>query len=322
VDTKLDILIPENITGKALDELKGQYTIEKQNELWKDPDKLAAAVKGAKALLIRNQSKVDKKIIDSGESLRIIGRAGVGYDNIDVEYASQKGIVVCYTPDGNTISTAELAIGLVLSLARRIPSGDRSTKSGNWDRQGHFGVELYGKTLGIVGFGKIGKTVAVRANSFGMKVMAYDKYYNGAGLESIVEQAKSLDELLGQSDFITVHLPSTKDTIGLFNKATYAKIKPGAYLINTSRGNVIVEEDLIQALESGQLNGVALDVRLKEPPEKSKLNEMDNVIFTPHIGGFTKESQDKVITSIARDIELVLKSQPAINYINFPEPKR
>lgn len=318
----MDILIPENMTGKSIDELKGQFTIEKQNDLWKDTEKLAAAVKGANALLVRNQTKVDRRIIDSGDSLKIIGRAGVGYDNIDIEYASQKGIVVCYTPDGNTISTAELAIGLILSLARKIPSGDRSTKAGNWDRQGHFGVEIYGKTLGIVGFGKIGKSVAVRANSFGMNVIAYDKYYNGAGLEGIVKQAKTLEELLGQSDFISLHLPSTKDTIGLFNKETYDKIKPGAYLINTSRGNVIVEEDLIHALNSGQLKGAALDVRLKEPPEKSKLNEMDNVIFTPHIGGFTKESQDKVITSITRDIELVLKSQPAINYINFPMPKR
>ncbi len=322
MDTKLDILIPENITGKALDDLKNQYTILKENDLWKDTDKFAEAAKSAKAILVRNQAKVDKKIIDSADTLQIIGRAGVGYDNIDVDYASKKGVVVCYTPDGNTIATAELAVGLMISLARKIPSADRSTKAGNWDRQGHFGVEIYGKTLGIVGFGKIGKTVAVRANAFGMKVIAYDKYYNGAGMEGIVNQASSLDELLGQSDVITVHLPSTKDTIGLFNTETYNKIKPGAYLINTSRGNVIVEEDLIQALESGRLKGVALDVRLKEPPEKSKLNEMDNVIFTPHIGGFTKESQDKVINSIAHDIELVLSGQPSVNFINFASPKR
>jgi len=320
MESKLDILIPENITGKALDDLINKYKIDKQNDLWKDPAKLAEASKDAKAILVRNQTKIDKKVIDSAASLQIIGRAGVGYDNIDVDYASKKGIVVCYTPDGNTIATAELAIGLMLALARKITSGDKSTKAGNWDRQEHFGIEVYGKTLGIVGFGKIGKTVAVRAYSFGIKVIAYDKYYNGAELEGIVTQAKTLDELLEQSDVISVHLPSTKDTIGLFNKETYDKIKLGAYLINTSRGNVIVEEDLIRALESGRLKGAALDVRLKEPPDKSKLNEMNNVILTPHIGGFTRESQDKVIDSIAHDIDLVLSGQHAINFVNFSQP--
>lgn len=317
----MDVLIPENITGKALDDLSNHFTIEKQSYLWKEPEKLKEAIKNSRALLVRNQTIVDKKIVDSGGSLQIIGRAGVGYDNIDVEYASKKGIVVCYTPNANTISTAELAIGLLLSLVRKIPSGDKSTKAGNWNRIEHMGMELYEKTLGIVGFGKIGKAVAKRAYSFGMKVEAYDKYFNINEMNEIVTKVNTLYELLEHSDIITIHLPSNKDTNGLFNSKTFSHFKHGAYLINTSRGNVIVEDDLFEALSSGQIKGAALDVRADEPPSKSKLNELDNVLLTPHIGGFTQESQERVINSITKDIDLVLSNKPAINYINFPMPR-
>jgi D-3-phosphoglycerate dehydrogenase len=317
----LDILIPENITGKALDDLTNIYSIERHTNLWKDAERLAESVSDAKAILIRNQTKIDKRIIDQACSLRIIGRAGVGYDNIDVEYASKKGIVVCYTPDGNTISTAELTIGLILSLARKIPSGDKSTKAGNWDRLNHLGIELHGKTLGIVGFGKIGKAVAARAHSFGMRILVNDKFLDGNNLTGVNYESNLLEELLGQSDIVTVHLPLNSETKYLFNHKIFDLMKPGSFLINTSRGQVIAEDDLIFALESGKIKGAALDVRLKEPPAKSKLNDFDNVILTPHVGGFTIESQDRVVSSIAKDIDLVLSNKPAINYINFPVPK-
>jgi len=316
---KLDILIPENIVGKALDELAARYSIERDVNLWQDSDKLLRLVKEAKAILVRNQTKIDRKIIDNAEKLRIVGRAGVGYDNIDVDFASEKGVVVCYTPDANTIATAELTIGLMLGLARKIPSGDRSTKSGNWDRVKYLGNEICNKTLGVIGFGKIGKAVALRAHSFGMKIITYDKYERKN--TDFSTAVKTLEELLGTSDIITVHLPLNDETKNILNKRTFHLMKSGGYLINTSRGGVILEDDLIFALETGKIKGAALDVRAIEPPIKSKLNNIDNVILTPHIGAFTVESQDRVVSSIAKDIDLVLSNKPAINFINFSIPK-
>lgn len=317
----MDILISENITGKAIDDLTNSYSIVRHSDLWKDPVRLMEMARNAKAILIRNQTKVDKRIIDSAGSLRVIGRAGVGFDNIDVEYASKKGIVVCYTPDGNTISTAELTIGLMLALARKIPSGDKSTKEGNWDRLKHLGFELYNKTIGIVGFGKIGKAVAVRANSFGMKVMVYDKYINQDKSEFNNYEVRPFEELLKESDIVTIHLPLTSETKFLFGKKIFDLMKPGSFIVNTSRGNIISEDDLITALENGKLGGAALDVRITEPPLKSKLNDFENVILTPHIGGFTMESQERVINSISNDIDLILRNKPAINFVNFSVPK-
>jgi D-3-phosphoglycerate dehydrogenase len=315
----VDILIPENITGKALGDLTNLYSIERYAELWNDPEKLTQLARNAKALLVRNQTKVDKRLIDNAEDLLIIGRAGVGCDNIDVEYASKKGIVICYTPDENTIATAELAIGLMFALARKIPSGDKSTKAGNWDRMKHLGDELYNKTLGIVGFGKIGKAVAARAHSLGMEIITYDKY-EGKNTDISVA-VETLEELLRQSDIITAHLPLSDDTKNIFNKKTFNLMKPGSLLINTSRGGIIAEDDLISALETGKIKGAALDVRLKEPPDKSKLNDFENVILTPHVGGLTRESQERVVSSIAKDIDLVLSNKPAIHFLNFAVPK-
>ncbi len=317
----MDILITENITGKAIDDLTDSYSIVRHSDLWKDPERLMEMASDVKALLIRNQTKIDKTIIDSASSLRVIGRAGVGYDNIDVDYASKKGIVVCYTPDGNTISTAELTLGLMLALARKIPSGDKSTKAGNWDRLKHLGFELYNKTIGIIGFGRIGKAVAVRANSFGMKIIVYDKFINHDDSKLVNYEMKTFEELLMQSDIVSIHLPATSETKNLFNKKIFNIMKPGSFLINTSRGNIISEGDLIAELETGKLGGAALDVRETEPPLKSKLNDLENVILMPHVGGFTKESQGRVVSSIMNDIDLILRNKPAINFVNFPLPQ-
>ena len=315
----MDILITENISGKALSDLNKLYSIERHAELWKDTEKLTQLARNAKALLVRNQTKVDKRLIDSAGDLLIIGRAGVGCDNIDVEYASKKGIVICYTPNENTIAAAELAIGLMFALARKIPSGEKSTKEGNWDRMNHLGVELYNKTLGVVGFGKIGKAVATRAHSLGMEIITYDKYeVNNTDVSVAVD---TLEELLCKSDIITAHLPLSDETKNIFNKKTFSLMKPGSLLINTSRGGIIAEDDLIFALETGKIKGAALDVRLKESPDKSKLNNFDNVILTPHVGGLTRESQERVVSTIAKDIDLVLSNKPAINFVNFSVPK-
>lgn len=317
----MDILIPENITGTALDDLNGRYRIERQSELWKNPERLSELVSNAKALLIRNQTIVDRKIIDSASSLQVIGRAGVGYDNIDVDYASQKGMVVCYTPDSNTVSTAELTMGLMMSLLRKIPSADKTTKEGMWDRFNHLGTELYNKKLGIVGFGKIGKAVAARSLSFGMKILVQDIFIDNKSLDSKYE-VKSFKDLLSESDVVSIHLPLTKETKYLFNASVFDLMKPGSVLINTARGEIISEQDLIHALESGHLRAAALDVRENEPPKHSRLNDLPNVILTPHIGAFTKEAQERVINSISKDIDLVLQGKEAVNYVNFPLPKK
>lgn len=316
----MDILVSEDIKGKSIDALKERYEIGIFKELWKNPVELSEMIPGVSALIVRNQTKVNRIIIDSAESLKVIGRAGVGYDNIDVEYASQKGIVVCYTPDGNTISTAELTIGLMIALARKIPSGDKSTKAGKWDRFNHLGTELYNKKIGIVGFGKIGRTVAARVRSFGMEIMIYEKYANGNST-GFGHELKSLEELLSVSDFVTIHLPLSKETKNLFDYNKLKLMKPGSFLINTARGEIICENDLIRALEEDVIKGAALDVQSKEPPSKSKLNDFDNVILTPHVGGLTVESQERVIDSLARDIDLVLRGEQALNYVNFPLPK-
>ncbi len=319
----MDILISENISGTSIDNLRKYYDVQLEKDLWKDSGLLAERAKHAKALIVRNQTKVDKNILNSANELKVIGRAGVGYDNIDVDYASKKGIVVCYTPDGNTISTAELAIALILSLLRKIPSAVKSTKEGNWDRYNHTGNEIYGKTLGIVGYGKIGRALAERARVFGTKILAYDIYIprDDANIKNNVVKPVQLNELLSQSDIVSLHLPSTNETKNLFNKKLFGMMKKGSILINNSRGNLVVENDLVDAIKSGQLKGAALDVRTTEPPVISELEKFDNVLLTPHIGGLTEESQERVLNTLTKDISSVLNGKSAENYVNFPLPK-
>ena len=319
----MDILIPENIRGKAIDDLNKYFNIQYDINLWKDPKILAESIKSAKAIIVRNQTKINEMILNNAEELKVIGRAGVGYDNIDVDFASKKGIVVCYTPDGNTISTAELTIGLILSLLRKIPSADKSTKQGNWDRFNHLGIELYGKTLGLVGYGKIGKAVAYRAKAFGIRILAYDINFSQDDI-SISDNnviMVQLNELLSQSDIVSIHLPLSRDTKSFFNEELFSVMKQGSILINTSRGEIISEHDLISAIKSGHIKGAALDVRTTEPPVKMELENFDNVVLTPHLGGLTEESQERVINSLARDVKLVLDGKSAVNYVNFPSQK-
>lgn len=315
----MDILIPEKIFGKAVDELNTRYIIERHVELWQQPERLAKRVGTTRALLVRNQTIVDKHIIDAAAALQIIGRAGAGYDNIDVAYASSKGVVVCYTPDSNTISAAELTIGLMLAMLRKIPSADKTTKSGMWDRFGHVGREMFNKKLGIVGFGKIGRAVAKRAQSFGVEILVFDKCLDEQSTGTAC-LAVSLEELLRESDIVTIHLPLNEETKHLFNRSLFTLMKPGAILINSARGEILVENDLIEALESGRITGAALDVREVEPAAASILNTFDNVILTPHIGAFTVEAQERVLCSITRDIDLVLQGKKALNFVNFATP--
>jgi D-3-phosphoglycerate dehydrogenase len=319
-----DILISENIRGAAVDVLRARFEVSLQPELWKSAGELAEQVRNCRALMVRNQTPVTEELLASAKELLVVGRAGVGLDNIDVKAAEQAGIVIASTPDQNAISAAELTMGMILSLARMIPAADRDTKRGNWSRQNFVGMELYGKTLGIVGAGKIGLLTARRAMAFGMEIVAYDPYLSPDNvlLSDLRAELVSLDELLRRADVVTCHLPATRETKGLMNSARFRSMKRGALFVNTSRGAVVVEGDLAAALQSGALGGAALDVRATEPPATGELEALPNVILTPHIAAFTREAQDRVTRAVCEDVARVLDGKPAINAVGSALPRR
>lgn len=319
-----DVLVTENIAGEEMDGLRASFDITFEPELWKSREKLLAAIADCRAIIVRNQTKVDRALIEAGKRLQVIGRAGVGLDNVDVKAASGAGVVVAFTPEQNAISVAELALGMMLSLARRIPAGDTSTKGGRWDRQLFTGTELFGKTLGLVGLGRIGFLVAMRARAFGMRIVAHDSFVSpdsvlvaecGAALVS-------LEELLEQADVISVHVPKTPQTEKMFHAASFARMKRSAYFINTSRGEVVDESALLTALRENRIAGAALDVRATEPPVAGELETLPNVILMPHVAAFTIEGQGRVVASICRDVAAVMRGEPARNYVNFATPRR
>jgi D-3-phosphoglycerate dehydrogenase len=319
-----DILISENVQGAAVDALRSRFTVSIEPELWKNPDLLAEKVKNSRALIVRNQTPVTAALINAAPELLVIGRAGVGLDNVDAKQAEQAGIVVSFTPDQNAISVAEIAIGMMLSLARFIPAADADTKKGNWNRHRYVGTELYGKTMGIVGAGKIGYLTARRAMAFGMRVLAFDPFLSRDNilLSEVQAELVELDELLARADVVSCHLPATPQTVGLLNRDRFMKMKRGALFINTSRGKVVSEPGLIEALKSGIVGGAALDVREKEPPQLGELETLPNVILLPHIAAFTREAQDRVTAAICEDIARVLDGKPAVNAVRSAVPRR
>jgi D-3-phosphoglycerate dehydrogenase len=319
-----DILISERIQGAAADALSSRFDVLYLPELWKTPALLKEKIKDCRSLIVRNETQVSADAMSAAPDLLVVGRAGVGLDNVDVKFAAQAGIVVTSTPDQNAISVAELAIGLMLSLARFIPAADRDTENGNWNRKNFVGTELYGKTLGIVGAGKIGYLTARRAMAFGMKILAYDPYLSSDNvlLSELQAELVSLDELLSRSDVVSCHLPATPQTKGLLNGERFGKMKSGSFFINTSRGKVVSEPDLLQALKNGTIAGAALDVRSTEPPEPGEFEAMPNVILTPHIAAFTREAQDRVTTAICEDVARVLDGKPAVNAVGHAVPLR
>jgi D-3-phosphoglycerate dehydrogenase / 2-oxoglutarate reductase len=318
------ILIAEDVTGTGIEKLKEKYDVLYDPDLWRKVPELEKAIEGADALIIRNQTKITPALVNKAKNLKVIGRAGAGYDNIDVPSVSLAGTVVSFSPEENAVSVAEHVFALLLSLARKTPGADRSTKNGGWERKKYHGFELLGKTLGILGLGKIGVRVALRAKAFGMRLIAHDAFLSSASLHVTESGAElvSVDRLLAEADFLTVHLPLTKETRDFLNEAAFRKMKPTAFLVNTSRGEVISEGDLARALKEGRLAGAALDVREKEPPEKeSPLHGLDNVILTPHTAGLTYEAQEKVVAAVAEDVDRVLSGLPALRFVNFGSPK-
>jgi D-3-phosphoglycerate dehydrogenase len=319
-----DVLVTESIVGSEMESLKSHLDVVFEPDLWSTPDRLHKMIADFRAIIVRNQTKVTSELIASAPHLQVIGRAGVGLDNIDLDAATSAGIVVAYTPEQNAVSVAELTIGMMLALARKLVPADQTTKGGEWKRRESTGIELYGKTLGLVGLGRIGYRVGGRAKAFGMDIVAYDLYANPDAITVSESFARmmGLDELLGLADFVSCHVPLTSETVDLFNYDRFCQMKSTAYFINTSRGEVVDEEALAQALKEKRIAGAGLDVRQKEPPGKGPLSEIDNVILTPHIGAFTKEGQERVVSSVCRDVAAILGGGEAKNYFNLPKPKR
>lgn len=253
-------------------------------------------------IIVRSATKVTREVIDRGKKLKIIGRAGIGLDNVDVEYATKKGIIVMNTPFGNTITTAEHAIALMFALARKIALADRLMKEGKWEKKKLEGVELFNKTLGIIGLGNIGAVVAERAFGLKMNVIAYDPYIPEEKAKKLGVKLVSFDELLRTSDIITIHVPLTEETKNLINKQTIEKMKPTVMIINCARGGIVNEDDLYEALVNRRIAGAAIDVWIKEPPEKWDLARLENVVATPHLGASTVEAQRNVSIDIAEQM--------------------
>lgn len=313
-----DILISENVYGEAVDALATRFEVVTKPDLWKDPAALLECIPDFRALIVRNQTAVNRPLLQAGKKLIVVGRAGVGLDNVDIAAATEAGILITSTPDQNAISVAELAIGLMVSLARMIPAAAEDTRAGNWRRQRFLGTELYGKTFGIIGAGKIGYLTARRAQAFGMKILAYDPFLSRDNvlLSELLAELVTLDDLLTRSDVVSCHLPSTPLTAGLLDAGCFAKMKPSSILINTSRGEVVVEQDLAAALQDGTIAGAALDVRATEPPRPGDFEQIPNLILLPHIAAFTHEAQGRVTRAICEDVARVLDGQAAQNAVS------
>jgi len=281
---------------------------------------LLPVVKDAVALVVRSETKVTAKVIEGAPQLRVVGRAGVGVDNVDVEAATRHGVVVMNTPGGNTLSTAELSFALLLSLARKLPQACASMTTGKWERKQFQGVELAGKTLGVLGLGRIGSEVAKRAVAFGMRVLGYDPFLTEARARALgIELAADLDNVYRDADFITVHMPVTDQTRGMLNASAFARMKPKVCVVNCARGEIIVEDDLLAALNSGKVGAAGLDVYATEPlPPEHPFRKHPSISLTPHLGASTQEAQEKCGIEVAEVIAGYLLTGEVRNAVNLP----
>ncbi|OGR87735.1 MAG: phosphoglycerate dehydrogenase, partial [Elusimicrobia bacterium RIFCSPHIGHO2_02_FULL_57_9] len=316
---KLKVLVTDPIDREGLKSLEKHQNIDLHYEINPSSDKLEKALKGVGAWLVRSETQVTGEWMKKAESLRLIGRAGVGVDNIDIQAATLRGIAVINSPSANTIAACEHTLGLMLALSRNIPQADADVKSGNWQRTKWMGTELQGKTLGIVGLGRIGREVAKRALGFGMRVLAMDPFISHEQAKELGVELAELKRLLGQSDFVTLHAPASDKTRYLINKDSISWFKPGARLINCARGELIEEAALVQAIESERLAGAALDVFEKEPLRAdSALRKLSQVILTPHLGASTQEAQSKVASELSESVIAFHERGIALNALNLP----
>lgn len=310
------VFVSDSISDHALATLQEHFEVHVETGL--SEAELCLKIDGFDALMVRSATKVTKAIIEAASNLQVIGRAGVGVDNINVEAATARGILVINSPQGNTISAAEHTFALLLSLARKIPQAQASMRAGRWDRSRFTGHELYNKTLGIVGFGRIGREVASRAASFKMKVLAYDPFVKDEAIAASGVEPRELDALLADADFVTLHVPKVKETLGLFSRERLQKLKTGACLVNCARGGIVDEEALYELVESQHLGGVALDVYEVEPlPADSSLRRSAGIITTPHLAASTEEAQLRVAIDVAEQIRDVLSGGSARSAVNL-----
>jgi D-3-phosphoglycerate dehydrogenase / 2-oxoglutarate reductase len=299
------VLVTEKIAQRGLDLLAhAGHDVDVREGL--SPDELLEAVPGAHALIIRSSTQVNAAVLEAGADLLVVGRAGVGLDNVEVPVATERGVMVVNAPTSNILSVAEQAMGLLLAQARNIPQAHAALVAGRWERSKWEGVELHGKVLGVLGLGRAGSLVAQRALAFGMRLLAFDPYISADRARAMGVELRSLEDLFAESDFVSIHTPKTPETAGLVGRDLLAKAKPGIRIINTARGGIVDEEALAEAIRDGIVGGAGLDVFAKEPPGESPLFELPEVVVTPHLGASTEEAQDKAGVTIAEQVLLAL----------------
>jgi D-3-phosphoglycerate dehydrogenase len=317
------VLVSDELAPQGLEILEQARGLEVVYRPGLVPGELLAAIGEAEGLVIRSGTKVTADVIEAAPKLRVIGRAGIGVDNVDVPAATARGIVVMNTPGGNNITTAEHALALMIALARHIPQATASMKAGLWEKDRFLGVELYGRTLGVIGLGRIGGLVASRAKALGMKVLGHDPLLTESVAARLDVEPVSLDELLRRADVITLHVPRTKDTAGLIGRAALARVKPGVLIVNAARGGIVDEAALLEALESGRVGGAALDVFEPEPPRPDHpLLRHERVICTPHLGASTEQAQLNVSVAVAEQVRDYLLHDIVGNAVNVPSISR
>ncbi|MGY3480667.1 MULTISPECIES: phosphoglycerate dehydrogenase [Staphylococcus] len=313
------ILVSDPISPDGLKNLTdhSDFNVDIQTDL--NETELAEIIPNYEGLIVRSQTQVTSNIIAAAPNLKVIARAGVGVDNIDVEAATKHGVIVINAPDGNTISATEHSMAMILSMARNVPQAHQSLKNGKWDRKAYRGTELYNKTLGVIGAGRIGIGVAKRAQSFGMNILAFDPYLSEDKAKELNVIRATVDEIAEQADFVTVHTPLTPKTRGIVDKAFFEKAKPTLQIINVARGGIIDEDALVEALDTNQIQGAAIDVFESEPATESPLVAHDKIIVTPHLGASTVEAQEKVAVSVANEIIDIFEHGNVVNAINAPK---
>ena len=299
------VLVTEKIAQSGLDLLaEAAHEVEVREGL--SPEQFLEAIVGAHALIIRSATQVTADVLAAGTSLQVVGRAGVGLDNVDVASATERGVMVVNAPTSNILSVAEQAMALLLAQARNIPQADAALKAGRWERSKWEGVELHGKVLGVVGLGRAGSLVAQRAHAFGMELIGFDPFVSQERARAMGVRLVSIEELVAQADFVSIHTPKTPETLGLFGRELLAKAKPGIRIVNTARGGIVDEDALADAIRDGIVAGVGLDVFAKEPATESPLFELPGVVVSPHLGASTEEAQDKAGVTIAEQVLLAL----------------
>ncbi len=313
------VLVSDKLSTTAVQIFKDRgVEVDYLPDLGKDKDKLLEVIGQYDGLAIRSATKVTEKLIAAATNLKVIGRAGIGVDNVDIPAASRRGIIVMNTPFGNSITTAEHAVALMFAVARDLPEADRSTKAGKWEKNRFMGVEITGKTLGVIGCGNIGSIVATRGVGLKMHVIAFDPFLSANRAEELGVEKVELDELFRRSDFITLHTPMTDKTRGIINASAFAQMKKGVRIINCARGGLVVEADLVEALKSGKVAGAGIDVFETEPATENPLFDFPQVVCTPHLGASTSEAQENVALQVAEQMSDYLVKGAVSNAINMP----